>query len=261
MSAPDPNEVSSELRDILEAERERPGLDAQRIERIRAAAAARFALEEAASTPDAPGSGSDRGVAAQPGPPLSPLAAGIVGMITGVVLGALSHAAWVDWRAPHEAPAPSRTEPQTDDEPAGPPVVPPSMPADPLDGPRTTSVPEVTQVVVPAAEPRAATGARVQQPVSDADRGGRGLAAERRLIDSARAALAAGRSDAALDSLETHSQRHPSGSLREEREALRVEALGMAGRAAEATAAAAAFDREFPDSLYAARVHEALPRE
>jgi hypothetical protein len=103
----------------------------------------------------------------------------------------------------------------------------------------TPSVPSSsTGVVAPAG-----TGARA--PSRDLD-----LAAERTLLETARTAL--GRSDpaAALASLERHAQRHPSGQLREERDALAVQTLAALGRTEEARSRADRFRRAYPGSLF-----------
>ena len=75
------------------------------------------------------------------------------------------------------------------------------------------------------------------------------LAAERALLEVARAALAKGDTVHALEALERHEKEHAKGRLREEREALFIEALRAAGREKEADARKEKFLREFPDSL------------
>jgi hypothetical protein len=80
------------------------------------------------------------------------------------------------------------------------------------------------------------------------------LAAERRLIDAARADVAEGRFEPALAGLNAHRRRFPAGALAEDRDALAIEALIGAGRRSEATRAAGAFEREHPASLLRGRV-------
>lgn len=75
------------------------------------------------------------------------------------------------------------------------------------------------------------------------------LATERALLEVARAALAKGDAPHALEALERHQREHAHGRLREEREALFIEALRAAGRDAEADTRKERFLREFPDSL------------
>ncbi len=77
------------------------------------------------------------------------------------------------------------------------------------------------------------------------------LAAERALVDRARAALSTGDPEAALAAVRLHRTRHPRGQLAEEREALAVRALRAAGHDAEAEARQARFRRAYPESLFA----------
>ncbi|MCB9537413.1 MAG: hypothetical protein H6704_14260 [Myxococcales bacterium] len=86
------------------------------------------------------------------------------------------------------------------------------------------------------------------------------LAAERRLLARARAAVAQGDADAALDVVAAHARRFPRGRLREERAVVRIQALVLAGRADEARDAAARFGRDHPNSLLQAVVDEAIGR-
>ncbi|MHB8417700.1 MAG: hypothetical protein ACYDCL_06470 [Myxococcales bacterium] len=75
------------------------------------------------------------------------------------------------------------------------------------------------------------------------------LAAERLLVEQARTALERGDAAAALAAATAHARRWPKGTLAEERDMLRIQALAGLGRAAEARAAAAEFEREHPHSL------------
>jgi hypothetical protein len=84
------------------------------------------------------------------------------------------------------------------------------------------------------------------------------LAAERRLLDAARAALVAGDPKAGLDKLASHAQQFPRGALAEEREALSVDALVAAGRYDDAKRRGEVFHARFPGSLFAASVAAAL---
>lgn len=83
------------------------------------------------------------------------------------------------------------------------------------------------------------------------------LAAERRLIDAARFALARGDAEAALHSLRTHRRRHPQGRLAEERDGIEVSALIHAGENEEARARAQAFARRYPSSMMLEAVQRA----
>ena len=84
------------------------------------------------------------------------------------------------------------------------------------------------------------------------------FAAERMLLDEARAAIVQGAPDRALDRLEQHRARFPKGLLAEERDAMAIEALVNAGRYDEARSQAAAFRERAPGSLFVATVDSAI---
>jgi outer membrane protein assembly factor BamD (BamD/ComL family) len=84
------------------------------------------------------------------------------------------------------------------------------------------------------------------------------LAAERALVDRARAALGRGQSKDALDALDAHAARYPRGRLSEEREALAVDALARAGRTDAARGCAAEFRSAYPNSVFGAVVVSAF---
>lgn len=84
------------------------------------------------------------------------------------------------------------------------------------------------------------------------------LAAESRLVDTARSALAHGDFTAALDAVTNHERRFPSGRLAEEREALRIQALAGAHRDSEARTRAEAFRARYPESFFLPLVNRAL---
>jgi hypothetical protein len=86
------------------------------------------------------------------------------------------------------------------------------------------------------------------------------LSAERVLLDEARAALAQGEPDRALEKLERHRRTFPAPLLGEERDAMVVQALAKAGRADEAKTRAESFRRRYPDSLFSSVVDSAAPR-
>lgn len=91
------------------------------------------------------------------------------------------------------------------------------------------------------------------EPVHDGD-----LAAERRLLETARRAITSGEGPAALATLDEHQRGFPQGRLAEEREALRIQALVTAGRAGEAKVVGAAFRARFAGSLLLPAVQVAL---
>jgi hypothetical protein len=84
------------------------------------------------------------------------------------------------------------------------------------------------------------------------------LAAERRLLDAARAALVGGDTAMGMDKLSRHTRQFPRGALAEEREALAVDALVATGRYQEARRRADAFRARYPGSLFAPSVAAAL---
>jgi hypothetical protein len=87
---------------------------------------------------------------------------------------------------------------------------------------------------------------------------GQTLAAESAILDIARTAIARGEGDHALAAVERHAAAFPHGSLREEREALAVKALVLAGRGDEARARAAKFRTAYPESLFLQAIESSL---
>ncbi len=84
------------------------------------------------------------------------------------------------------------------------------------------------------------------------------LIAERLLLDDARAALLRGEGSKAIPTLSEHVRRYPKGRLAEERDALLVQALVRSGRRAEAFERGERFIRQYPGSLLAPAVRDAL---
>jgi hypothetical protein len=84
------------------------------------------------------------------------------------------------------------------------------------------------------------------------------LTEERRRLDEARAALTRRNAATALLAIDDHQRKYPSGLLSEERESLRVQALVMAHEKGRARAAADAFARRFPNSMYWGAVERAV---
>jgi hypothetical protein len=81
-------------------------------------------------------------------------------------------------------------------------------------------------------------------------------AAELRLLQRARAAVAAGEFTTALALTADYEQRFPAGHLREECEALRVKSLTGLGRSEQARRAAEGFREQFPRSVLLRRIEE-----
>ncbi len=103
-------------------------------------------------------------------------------------------------------------------------------------------------------------GAMVRAAEVDGGGGGRDtdLAAERNVIDTARAALARGDGSGTLAVLRQHQREFSKGKLVEEREALRVLALVRSGNGAEARQQAAQFQRTYPKSFFRRTIEAAL---
>jgi hypothetical protein len=85
------------------------------------------------------------------------------------------------------------------------------------------------------------------------------LSEESRLLEAARSRLAARDGRGALEALSAGEARFPGGLLLEERRALLVEALALAGERARAHAEALRFAREHRTSPYASRVRAIDP--
>lgn len=149
------------------------------------------------------------------------------------------------------------------------PAVGPAVVTEMTDAAHAAMVPEATldsgaEIVAPADTPLLPRPAPVD--------GGRGsletststttissdLARERELIDMARAALSRGRPEVALEAIERHQRSFPRGTLREERDAIRIQALAAEGRRAEAEQAVKQFHRSYPSSVMSDVVDSAL---
>jgi len=124
----------------------------------------------------------------------------------------------------------------------------------------TLAAPPVEAVVTAPAEIAPAPSAHVAAAPSataPAARPSR-FAAERMLLDEARAALVQGAPDHSFELLAAHRTRFPDGLLAEERDAMEVEALVNAGRYADARTRADAFHARSPKSLFTATVDSAI---
>jgi hypothetical protein len=130
----------------------------------------------------------------------------------------------------------------------------PSSAPTPPAGPATVaidSLPDVAPARPSSRTPRAVEPA----PPSPSSRG---LAAERALLDVARAGLARGAPDEALAAAERHGREYREGVLAEEREALAIKALVALGRRDEARTRAEVFERKYPNALGLRAVRAAL---
>jgi hypothetical protein len=86
------------------------------------------------------------------------------------------------------------------------------------------------------------------------------LTRERALVETARSAVARGDGSAALQATSEHARTFPNGRLVEEREALAVQALVLAGRRDEARARAERFRQRYPNGLFLPVVDAAIGR-
>ncbi len=189
--------------------------------------------------------------------PVHTLVAGAcVALGTGLALGV----AWGRFGWPPEpppvvaAPPPPIVAPPAS-LPTGEPPRPPAEDTNAVRPPRPASKPAPAPTRVPLPAP-AASGSEAQAPRRDTD-----LAAERALLELARAALGRGDVAGALSTIEQHERDYAHGRLEEEREVLAVQALVQAGRLGEAKQRQTAFRSRFPESLMLPVVDALLPTE
>jgi hypothetical protein len=124
--------------------------------------------------------------------------------------------------------------------------------------PPAASAPAPTVETIAAPLQSAPAPASPQAPASAPASPGESLASERALLDVARSAFGRGESDEALAALARHEKLFPGGQLAEEREALAVRSLVLAGRASEARARAARFRKRYPTSVMLPAVEASL---
>lgn len=240
-----PDEMSAELRALLESERQRPGPSAADRDALRADLAPLFDGSPGGGGSEGGGAGSASGTggaAAAGGSALAKVAAIFAA-------GALAGGALVWTAAPRTivvervaTPAPTVSVAT----PAAPTAI-ASTEAAPVASPAKSA-----EKVTPVAPAKSAAAPSAEKRDED-------LASERALLERARVALGRGDATGALEALDRHSARHPSGRLAEEREVLAVQALVSAGRRDEAQARAARFHREHPSSAFGSAI-DALVR-
>jgi outer membrane protein assembly factor BamD (BamD/ComL family) len=100
-------------------------------------------------------------------------------------------------------------------------------------------------VVTPA--PQAARSASSSVPSAD-------LGEQIRLIEAARAGVAAHDAKAAMAALDTYAAKFPRGSFGQEAMVLRIRAIDQSGNLPRATALAKSFVARFPNSPHVARL-------
>src|SRR5262249_53828967 len=91
-------------------------------------------------------------------------------------------------------------------------------------------------VVAPLSSAKSASSASASPPPPVPESRDASLKRERMMIEAARSALARRDPSAALMQIEEHAQRFPKGQFAESRDALRIQALVLAGRMDEARA-------------------------
>jgi hypothetical protein len=152
-------------------------------------------------------------------------------------------------RARHRAPvsAPLSVPSSRPEIPPPPEMPKPTTPDVPEPVPGATGMPPRPRASA-AAETAPATSSRPDDP----------LAAERSLLEMARAALGRGQADRALAALRRHARQFPNGELTEEREGLLVQSLVGAQKYDQAREKADQFKKRYPRSLFAPVVDQAI---
>lgn len=232
--------LPDELRELVAAEKSRPdpGSDVQ----------SRVFARVAVTVGFVPGPADVRSHPDAPGAPVGPSPARVVGRIsrrgiaTFLVGAAVGGAAvgTVD-RLRYARPAPAVAIPAPTAAPLPPPLPEPE-PA-PAEASEPQSAPTAHRAVI-AASP---SGARDKR-----------LEAERKLVEMARTSLARGQTAAALAALRRHQRNFSKGELAEERDSLWISALVASGDHAQAREHAARFRRQYPHSLFAPMVDQAI---
>jgi hypothetical protein len=255
MNDPNLGPLPSDIARLLEAEKSRAPESVERTDRV---------LEHvrASLTNPAPGGGGGDGGAdpsepppgAPRGAPLPLIGAKLGGALAvaatvGAIGGAVGHARLAP--APHQEGVTACAPSAQDSSNA--PVVGPAV--DEIESRIAAEKGDasLTKPSVAAVAPPPSTSTTVGLMPRDLD-----LAKERSLIDMARSALARGSSAAAISALRDHESAFPRGRLSEEREALWVQVLASSGQRAQAVRRAAAFHRQFPNSMLAPAVEAAV---
>ena len=125
----------------------------------------------------------------------------------------------------------------------------PAGPADDLPAPTTVLPGTAPDASGPALAPAAASTERATR-----------LLEEAQMVQQVRNELRSGNAAGALARLEQARSRFPGGVLRQEREALTIQALAGTGQRAAAAQRAGSFLREFPSSPYASELAPLAPR-
>ncbi len=233
---PDIEPLSPDLEQLLRAEKDFPEPPAD----VKEAVLAKFQATIQGSGGSGGEGGSSSGPSSSPNAGTGALQTLVANRIVssavifalGTATGAGLHAALSGERPPPVAPAPPSAVAQ---QPPPPPVEPPSPPQPGVE-PIPLKVPRVAQP-----EPAKMTANKLSPATA--------LAAEHALVERSRNALARREAQLALDALSRHGREFPNGQLAEERDALWVQALVLAGQGAQARDKAAEFKRKHPASM------------
>ena len=246
------DELPESLRDLVAAEKARPDPDPEVGQRIYTRLAAGLGL------PPLPSDGVP--LAPTQAAPVAPAATALAGAVAktsargalrgaltffvGAAVGATTYGTVQHLRHGSELPAaPTVTVPA------------PAPEAPPLPPPAPMPQPETAQPETSPPPPPGRASAPEPRPLASHDRG---LAAERKLVEMARSALARGHTGDALAALHRHARVFAKGQLAEERDSLLVQTLVAQGDFAKARNRAAHFHRHYPHSLFAPVVDQAL---
>ncbi|HSY24433.1 MAG TPA: outer membrane protein assembly factor BamD [Polyangiaceae bacterium] len=151
-------------------------------------------------------------------------------------------------RAPAHEVAPPSAAAQTV---AAPQATDSSLPPPPVDAP-----PVAQALAVPAAGAPGTTRTKKESAAATAPRGAQDadFAEQVRLVDRARALVAAGDASGALGTIDAYERRFPHGILAEEAALVRIQAMQARGDRAEAGSLARRFLAQYPESVHRSKV-------
>jgi len=252
------------LRTLVDAEQQRPELDAEAQARLPSRIHQALAAAQITWPGQAPDTGSAPSDAASSAPvpgAAQPVATGLAAVaktkiaalvVAGAVAGGAGGAALHAQLGAAPPPPPIVI--------VMPPAAPPAQSPEPVIAPpvRGEPAPVPTPKAVPATKAptsRPVQSTRLEPPAASSDSS---LLAERSLVEQARSALARGLVSEALAALKQLAARFAGGRLAEERDAVLVHALAAAGRQAEADEKAKAVLTRYPESLFRPLVDAAV---
>jgi hypothetical protein len=247
--------LSGVARELLAAERARPDLPAERLERL----ASRLDVSFALATPEATGTAAAATAKAASGAAMAWKAA-VLSFAAGTLVGVGVTRVALSPAQPAVETAPAREVPTVREPPAAVPQEPAVAAPEPVRAPAVGGRP----APLPGKQDRLRSREKLEpdrEPASPAAADQADVGQERALLEMAQVALGRGKGSEALDALGQHQSRFPRGELREERESLRIQALLALGRTDEARSAAAAFHERFPTSILWPAIEAALSVE